>query len=172
MNLDLPGGVSVRPFRSEDADAVARHANDPGIGENIRDGFPSPYLLEHAEGFIAHVNGAERVTTFAVCVDGAAAGCLGFTFGDNVNRYSAEVGYWLGRAFWGRGIMSAALRAGSEAFFDAFEAHRIHAEPFAFNTASVRVLEKAGFEREGVMKRSAFKGGKLVDQWVYAKFRP
>lgn len=83
-------------------------------------------------------------------------------------RASAEVGYWLGEQFWGRGIMTEVLRAVTEQAIHRFGIHRVYALPFAENVASARVLEKAGFTREGTLRRSALKDGRILDQAIYA----
>jgi len=89
-----------------------------------------------------------------------------------VERVGAEIGYWLGVPFWGRGIMTAALQAvTAHAFREHPELRRIWAVPFAWNPASMRVLEKAGYRAEGRMRESAVKDGKIVDQMLYAILR-
>jgi ribosomal-protein-alanine N-acetyltransferase len=163
------GVVRVRRFTPADAPSVARHANNPKIGVNLRDGFPYPYRVEDAQAFIGNL--PEDLNVFAVEVDGEAAGCIGFTFGTNIHRFVAEVGYWLGEAHWGKGIATAVLASATGAMFANHELHRIHADPFAWNAASIRVLEKAGYVFEGRKRCSAFKEGKVADQVLYAKIR-
>lgn len=90
--------------------------------------------------------------------------------GDDIERVSAELGYWLGRRFWGRGVMSEAVPAVTRWALASLGLHRVFAVPFAHNAASVRVLEKAGFTREGLMRRSAVKDGLIQDQWLYAAY--
>ena len=111
---------------------------------------------------------AQPVTSFAIIVSGAAVGGLGFELKTDIERYSAEVGYWLGEAFWGRGIATAALKTATQYALKTYGLNRIFALPFSENLASIRVLEKTGYRREGVMRRSAFKNGRFLDQAIYA----
>jgi RimJ/RimL family protein N-acetyltransferase len=85
---------------------------------------------------------------------------------------SAEIGYWLGERFWGRGIVTEALVAMTRHAIETHELTRVYAVPFAWNTASCRVLEKAGYVLEARLRRSAIKDGQIVDQLQYAFIAP
>jgi [ribosomal protein S5]-alanine N-acetyltransferase len=174
LPLDLGvAGAAVRPWRMEDAAEIVRHADDRRVWRNLRDRFPHPYGLEDARRFLSPiVEAAGPPTLFAIEVDGRAAGGIGYEIGEDVERVGAEIGYWLGTAFWGRGIATAAVRATTAYALGAHpELRRIYALPFAWNPASARVLEKAGFQREGTLRQSAVKDGRIVDQWMYARLR-
>jgi ribosomal-protein-alanine N-acetyltransferase len=171
MELALPTGV-VRAWQPADVASLARHANDRRIWLNLRDRFPHPYSEADAEAFIAMATGMSPVTFFAIAVDGEAVGGIGYTLHEDVERVSAEIGYWLGTPFWGRGIVTAALGALTRHAFDRHaDLRRIYAVPFVWNSASVRVLEKAGYRLEGRMRQSAIKDGKVTDQLLYAILR-
>jgi RimJ/RimL family protein N-acetyltransferase len=164
--------VTIRPFRSGDAEPLARHADDREVWLGLRDLFPHPYAIDDARRFIAFAAGMMPPTFFAIDVDGAFAGGIGYTPRTDVERIGAEVGYWLGREFWGRGIATAALRLLTvHAFAAQPELQRLFAVPFASNGASARVLEKAGYTREGVLRRSVIKDGRVQDQFMYAILR-
>jgi RimJ/RimL family protein N-acetyltransferase len=167
MNLDC-GPCVVRSWQVGDEDSLARHANDRDIWLNLRDRFPHPYTRADAEHWIRFALGQQPATNFAIAVAGEAVGGIGLMLHDDVERCSAEVGYWLGRAFWGRGIVTAALRRLTAHAFPAYSLTRIYALPFADNAASIRVLVKAGFRFEGRLRRSAVKDGVVRDQVVYA----
>lgn len=154
----------LRSFRPSDAPSLALHANNRRVWINLRDRFPHPYALEHAEEFIHAVTTTPPESHFAIVVDGAAAGAIGLMFQDDVYRRSAEVGYWLGEPFWGRGIVTEALRTITEWGFERFDLCRIYACVFEWNPASVRVLEKAGYEVEGRHRKAVTKDGHTVDQ--------
>ena len=162
--------VMLRPWRPEDAPSIARHADDPQVAANLRDVFPCPYQLSDAEEFIRLCRAAEPEQ--AIVVDGQAVGSVALTRGTDVCRRSAELGYWLGRAFWGRGIMTKAVEEMCRTGFEAWDIVRIYAEPFAHNAGSRRVLEKAGFALEGVMRCGIWKNGRLRDYCMYALLRP
>ena len=170
MQLDL-GRYGVRSFRESDAAELARHANNRKVWLQLRDRFPHPYTIDDARGFIAFARGANPETAFAVTVDDLPVGSIGAVLGQDVERCSAEVGYWLGETHWGRGIATRALVGFTEYAFTAYEVERLFAVPLATNTASCRVLEKAGYRLEGRMRRSAVKDGVVQDQLLYAILR-
>jgi RimJ/RimL family protein N-acetyltransferase len=171
MELTLPVGA-VRAWRSADAPSLAHHANDRRIWRNLRDRFPHPYGLSDAEAFLTMALAMTPPTYFAIAVDEQAVGGIGYTLHDDVERVSAEIGYWLGAEYWGRGIMTAAVRGVTRfAFSQHHDLCRIYAVPFDWSTASVRVLQKAGYRLEGRMRRSAIKDGQVTDQLLYAILR-
>jgi ribosomal-protein-alanine N-acetyltransferase len=158
----------VRSWAMSDVDALARCANNRKIWLNLRDAFPHPYTKHDAREFIRSVRERAPETTFAIAVDGEAAGSIGFILHRDVERVSAEIGYWLAEPFWGRGITSEALIAVTRHAVAAHGLTRIFAVPFAWNTASCRVLEKAGYVLEARLRCSAIKDGRLTDQFQYA----
>jgi len=158
----------IRPWRLSDATAIARHADNPKIGRNLRDGFPSPYTVTDAESFIQRAMELQPLCRFAIVVEGEAAGSIGFTLHANVERVGAEIGYFLGEAHWGKGIATDAVRAVTAYAIRAHGLTRVYAVPYAWNPASFRVLEKAGYACEGRMRRSAVKDGDIIDQLLYA----
>jgi RimJ/RimL family protein N-acetyltransferase len=169
---DGPGSTVIRGWRHGDAAALAKLADDRAIWLGLRDLFPHPYGIGDALEFIAMAERMDPQTFFAIEVDGALAGGIGYTRRPDVERVGAEVGYWVGRAFWGRGIATAALRLlTAHAFAAEPELRRLFAVPFVTNIASARVLEKAGYSREGTLRQSAIKDGRVLDQWMYALVR-
>ena len=167
MRLELDTCV-VRSWRLDDAESVARHANNRAVWIHLRDGFPHPYGREDAAAFLATVLQQTPERTFAIEVDGEASGSIGITPGTDVERIGAEVGYWLGEPFWGRGVVSEALHAVTRHVVETHGLRRVWAVPFATNVASARVLEKAGYVREARMRQSAIKDGQVLDQYLYA----
>src|SRR5690606_1724188 len=135
---------------------------------NLRDRFPHPYTAADAEWWIGHASNRHPPTSHAIEVDGEAAGDVSLTLHEDVERVSAEIGYWLGESFWNRGIMSAAVRAITRYGFSEFSLTRIYALPYASNVASHKVLERSGYTREAVLRRSAIKEGIVLDQVLYA----
>jgi len=169
LEIDLgPGLGMLRPLRRSDAKSVARHANDRAIWLNMRDRFPHPYTRADADAWLRHVERLRPGANFAIAVDGEAVGTIGLSLGDDVMHRSAELGYWLGREFWGRGIATAAVAAFTGHAFAAFDVCRLQAYVFEWNRASMRVLEKAGFAREGRLRKSVTKDGKTIDSFLYA----
>ena len=171
MQLTLETCV-VRSWQLRDTASLVAHANNRRIWENLRDRFPYPYLKSHGQDFIRRVLAAQTQTSFAIDVGGDAVGGIGFMLHDDVERVSAEIGYWLGEAWWGRGICTEALRAVTGYAIEHHGLTRVFAVPYAHNTASQRVLEKSGYALEGRMRRSAVKDGVIVDQLLYAFVTP
>jgi ribosomal-protein-alanine N-acetyltransferase len=168
----LPLGVCVvRDWTAADVPSLVRHANNRNVWINLRDKFPHPYTEAHARDFLAHVRQQNPVTVWAIEVDGYAAGAIGLMMLSDVERVSAEIGYWLGEAYWGRGVATATLRAVTTEAFRRFDLHRIFALPFGDNVGSIRVLEKAGYSLEGRMPDSAIKNGVVRDQWMFGAYR-
>jgi RimJ/RimL family protein N-acetyltransferase len=172
MDFELqPRVCLVRELRPDDAASLARHGNNRKVWLNLRDLFPHPYMEAHAAGYIAHVRNRPEILSFAIDVDGDAVGGISLRRGEDIERYTAELGYWLGEDFWGRGITTEAIRQITERGFGLHGLIRIFAVPFTRNTASCRVLEKNGYAREGVMRKSAYKDGVVEDQYLYAALR-
>jgi RimJ/RimL family protein N-acetyltransferase len=134
--------------------------------------FHHPYTKQHARDFIRTTRQRTPETLFAIAVDGEAIGGIGFVLHPDVERVSAEIGYWLAEPFWGRGIATEALTAVTRHAIEAHDLTRVYALPFAWNVPSCRVLEKAGFVLEARLRRSAIKDGVVTDQMQYAFIPP
>jgi len=159
----------VRQWRMQDADALVRHADNINVARQLRDRFPHPYTRANASMFLKAATSAAEPSNLAIEVEGEAAGAIGYVPGIDVERYSAEIGYWLGESYWGRGIVTEALLLMSEHVFTTVNLLRLFALPFADNAASARVLEKAGFVREAILRSSSVKYGQPRDQALYAR---
>lgn len=167
MQLTLKS-CQVRSWRTADAEPLARHADNRKIWLNLRDAFPHPYTNHDAREFIRSVRHRAPETTFAIAVGEEAIGSVGFVLRHDVERVSAEIGYWLAEPFWGRGIATEVLVAATDYAITTHQLTRVYALPFAWNAASCRVLEKAGYLLEGRLRRSAIKNGTITDQLQYA----
>ena len=159
---------TVRSWRPDDAASLVRHANNRNVWRNLRDRFPHPYTSADAEAWLRLMSETVPETNLAIDVGGAAVGGIGFTIQEDVYRRSAELGYWLGEEFWGRGITTEAVRAVTTHAFATHDLCRLYAGVFEWNAASARVLEKAGFVCEGRLRRSVVKDGQIIDQFLYA----
>ncbi len=159
----------VRPWRAADAGSLVLHANNINIARQLRDRFPHPYTRANAIAFLKHASQDEDPTNLAIDVNGEAVGGVGYVPGADVERYSAEIGYWLAEPHWGRGIVSEALTLVTDDVFDRLNMLRLFALPFADNAPSRRVLEKAGYVCEAIMRSSSVKYGRPRDQALYAK---
>jgi RimJ/RimL family protein N-acetyltransferase len=171
MRLALDRSV-VRSWEAADVASLVTHANNRKVWLNLRDRFPHPYTMHDGRTFLRTVRKALPETSFAIEVDGVAAGGIGFLLQQDVDRMSSEIGYWLGEHFWGRGIVTEALAAVTAYAIEHHGLTRLFAVPFAYNAASCRVLEKAGYVLEARLRRSAIKDGTIVDQFQYAFIAP
>jgi RimJ/RimL family protein N-acetyltransferase len=171
MRIQL-SSCTIRSWQLSDAESLQRQADNRNVSKHLRDRFPYPYRIEQARAFLDFVAKQPKPTVWAIDVGGAAVGGIGIELHSDVERVSAEIGYWLGEAFWGRGIATDALEAVTVEAFTQFDITRLYAVPFADHIASVRVLEKAGYVREGHLRQSAIKDGKVRDQLLFAAYKP
>jgi ribosomal-protein-alanine N-acetyltransferase len=153
----IEGKVRLRPLRYADREILTRLANNIKIWNNLRDMFPHPYTLEDADKFIDSVKLQEPQVTFAIEYAFSFAGVIGLVLQPDVYRKSAEIGYWLGEPFWGKGITTTAVKLATQYAFDTLNLNRLYAGVFEGNEASKRVLEKCGYQLEGISKKAVFK---------------
>jgi len=165
--------IKLRAWKTEDAPDLAVSINNKKVLDNLRDGIPYPYAEKDAVEFIDATLSAEKDSqyAFAICLDDKVIGSIGVFRKDNVHRYTAEMGYFIAEPYWGKGIMTEAVRQMCAYVFENTDIVRIFAEPYAYNDASCCVLEKAGFRFEGVLRRNAVKNGQPVDMKMYAIVR-
>ena len=170
MKLDC-GPAIVREWRRSDEASLLVHADNRKVWRNLTHTFPHPYTRADAGEWFSLLEQMAEPTHWAIEVDGAAVGGVGVKLGEGIRQKTAELGYWLGEALWGRGIATAVVRTIAPYAMDRFDLARLESPVFAWNPASMRVLEKNGFIREGVLRKSAFKDGQLIDTVVYATTR-
>ena len=164
--------ITLRPFLFDDTERLALLCNNKKIWDHVRDFLPHPYTEKDASEFIFLCRQETPQTTFAIEYRGELAGCIGLARLSDVYRLGAELGYWIGEPFWGKGIATRAVELISEYGFLQLGLERIHSGVFAFNGASRRVLEKSGFNLEGIFKRSILKNGRIWDEYRYALLNP
>lgn len=160
----------IREWQIEDAENLALVINNKKIQDNLRDGLPYPYTVEDAKEYIASMLSADKEETyaFAITVDDKAIGSIGVFRCNNIHFRSAEMGYYIAESYWGKGIGTSAVKQTCKYIFEHTDIIRIFAEPFAYNTASCHILEKAGFQCEGILRKNAIKNGVILDMKMYA----
>lgn len=160
----------IRQWKIEDAEALAQNLNNKKILDNLRDGLPYPYTSDDAREYINFVLNADKNSTFvfAITFEEKVVGCVGVFRQDNVCSKTAEIGYYLGEQYWNKGIATCAVKAACDYVFKNTDIIRIFAEPFARNIASCKVLEKAGFICEGILRSNVIKNGIIEDSKMYA----
>ena len=162
----------LRPWKMDDLDNLVKFANNSKIAGNLTDAFPHPYTREAGIAYITTFRDENPARVFAIGVEGIACGSIGVFPQTDIHCKNAEMGYWLAEEYWGRGIMTEAVRQTIAHGFRSFDICRIFARPFSTNLASQRVLEKAGMRLEGRFERSLFKNGQYLDELVYSILRP
>jgi [ribosomal protein S5]-alanine N-acetyltransferase len=158
----------IRDWQRSDEAALIAAADNRNVWRNLHHRFPHPYTQTDALQWFSWLAAMPEPTHWAVELDGAAIGGVGVDLGEGIYVKSGHLGYWLGEHYWGRGIMTAAVRAVSAYAMSRFGLARLEAPVFGWNPASMRVLEKAGFAREGILRKSVLKDGELIDQVLYA----
>lgn len=159
---------TLRPWKENDTDSLVTNANNINVARFMTDGFPHPYTVENARAFIAMATKDDPVHIFAIEVEGKAVGGIGIHPQADVMKKNAELGYWLAEAYWGKGIVTAAIKQMIEFAFSTYDITRIYARPFGNNTASQKVLQKAGFVLEARIEKNIFKNGEFLDELIYA----
>lgn len=164
---------TIRLWKQDDLEDLVGNANNINVWNNLRNYFPYPYTDEHGMEWLNKVVDAPLpALNLAIDVEGKAAGGIGIILNGDVYIKSAELGYWVGEPFWGRGVATEAVRLMTEHAFTYFDIVRLYAEVFESNKASMRVLEKNGFYLEGVRRKAVFKNGVLMDDYIWVKLRP
>ena len=163
----------IRKWELSDAKELAVALSNKKIQDNLRDGLPYPYTEQNGAEYISMVLSADEnaIFAFAITADSKVIGSIGVFRQENIHRQTAELGYYIAEEYWGRGIMTEAVKQICEYVFDRSDIIRIYAEPFAYNAASCRVLEKAGFQYEGTLRNNAVKNGKVIDMKMYARLK-
>jgi ribosomal-protein-alanine N-acetyltransferase len=157
----------LRDWDERDIPSLTCYADNPRIAATMRDLFPSPYTREDARRFITMATHPSRNLLLAIEVEGKAVGGIGIHPLEDVHRNTAEIGYWLAEPYWGRGIVTDAVRALIPVAFGTFDIIRLQAGIFSKNPASMRVLEKCGFIREAVHRDAITKNGVVMDEVLY-----
>lgn len=160
----------IKKWDLSDATDIAAAISNKKVQDNLRDGLPYPYTEQDGADYISAMLSADENETFAfaITVNFKVIGSIGIFRQGNIHRQTAELGYYIAEEYWGKGIMTEAVKQICEYVFDKSDIIRIYAEPFAYNIASCRVLERAGFQYEGTLRNNAVKNGKVIDMKMYS----
>jgi RimJ/RimL family protein N-acetyltransferase len=174
MAVSIAGrACRLRQWFGSDAEALVPLANDPYIARYLSHVFPQPYTRADADRWIREQGNAQTIAQFAIEVDGELAGGFGFLLGKGERIGTASLGYWLGKRFWGRGVMSEAVQVATQWAFDTLRVRRVWANVMEPNIGSSRVLEKAGFRLEAKMTLAICdRRGMIHDEFIFARMRP
>lgn len=158
----------LRPWRDGDQPSLVHHANNRRVWRNLTHTFPHPYTLADAQQWLTLSGADPHSLHLAIEHEGQAVGGVGAIAGHGISMGTADFGYWLGEALWGRGLATAAAAAFQQHLMQTRRFVRLQAPVFAWNPASMRVLERLGFTREGVLRSSVTKDGQVIDTVMYA----
>lgn len=160
--------MNLRPWTLSDAENLAKYANNPNVARFLTNAFPHPYTIENAQSFIEMVSAQNPTSVFAIEIDGEAVGSIGLHAQSDIMCKNMELGYFLGEPFWGKGIVTEAVKQMVDYGFQNFDITRIYARPYGNNLASQKVLEKAGFTLEARIEKNIYKNGEFLDELIYA----
>ncbi len=159
---------TLRPFNINDIESLVEYANNYKIAANLTNQFPHPYTRENGEAFIKMATEQSPPTILAIEINGRASGGIGLHIQTDIHIKNAELGYWLAEPYWGKGIMTKAVKHMVNYGFKNLNITRIFARPFGTNIASQKVLKNAGFVLEGKFKDTIYKNGEYLDELIYA----
>jgi ribosomal-protein-alanine N-acetyltransferase len=169
MEIIKANKFSIREWKWSDEESIVKNANNFNVSRNLRNHFPHPYTIDDAKNWLNKVTEQKNSTNYAISIDSVAVGGIGIILGSAEHINSAEIGYWLGEDFWYKGIMTEAVQLFTEYVFKKFQnLCRLYAIIYESNPGSIRVLQKSGFQFEGIMRKHVTKHGKTMDAHIYA----
>lgn len=160
--------ITLRPWHLDDIDDLVALANNKNIAQFMADVFPHPYTIENGKTFIGFATSNPNSKIFAIIVDNKPIGSIGLHLQTDILRKNAEIGYWLGEDYWGKGIITKAIPQIIDYGFKNMDIVRIFARIFETNKASQKVVEKCGFKLEGKYDKTLYKNGEYLDELIYA----
>lgn len=171
--MELKGdGFILRTWKEGDEISLQKNADNIKIFNCLTDAFPSPYTMDHAISWVDMMINQNPVLIFVIDVTGEVDGVIGLDPKNDVYRKTALIGYWLKEELWGSGIMPEAVKLVTQYAFEHLDFIRLQAGIFGKNPRSMRVLEKAGYQKEGVCRNAIIKNGEVMDEHIYAILKP
>lgn len=158
----------LRPWQIDDLESLVQYANNFEVAKNLTDAFPHPYTEADGKAFITMATKADPIHIFAIEVEGKAVGGIGIHPQSDIMKKNAELGYWLGEPYWGKGIITRAIKQMVDFAFKTYDITRVYARPYGTNIGSQKVLEKNGFKLEARIEKNIFKNGEFLDELIYA----
>jgi len=157
----------LRTPEKSDIDSIVKYADNFNISKLLRDRFPYPYTRSDAISWLDYLANESSEIALAISNSTELIGVIGAIPGNDVNRFTAEIGYWLGEPFWNKGITTKAVKTFCNYLFTEYQFNHLTASIFEGNTGSVKVITKAGFNLEGVLRKNVFKDNRFLDQYIY-----
>ncbi len=163
--------MNFKPHRIAFAKEFAKMKNVPEILDNGYDKTPNPFTEKDAIAYIKQHISKKPEERFLIFWNNEVAGEIGITLKEDVFRLTAEIGYFISKAFWGKGLATKAVKKMTEYAFANFDVIRIEAGVFDFNKSSMKVLEKNGYYLESVRKKAVIKKGEIIDDYIWVKLK-
>jgi ribosomal-protein-alanine N-acetyltransferase len=163
----IDSNIMLREFRDSDIEELAELCNNKKVWDNLRDYIPFPYTENDAKEFINFCKNESPQQTFAIEFNEKFVGCIGLVKQPDIYKLTAEIGYWIGEPYWGKGIATKAVRLITDYGFNKLELVRIYTGVVDYNKASQRVLEKSGFIMDCIFEKSIFKNNQIYDEYRY-----
>lgn len=163
--------IVLRPLNDKDKEDLVRLANNKKVWDNLRDIMPFPYTIDNASFFINMISQENPQMTFAIEFENQLCGVISLAPQQDIYKKTAEIGYWIGEPFWNKGIATTAVNLITEYGLGQLDLVRIHTGVFEYNTASMKVLEKCGYKKEGVFEKAVIKNGQVWNEHRYSKIK-
>jgi len=171
VHIKVDHELYLRSLENSDKGNMVKYANNKAIWENLMDGFPHPYTKKDADKWISYCLEKSKNVHLAIIYKEEYVGAIGAEFKEDIYRYSAELGYWIGEPFWGKGILTRVIKSMVPFLFKTYKINRIFGNTFPKNIGSNKVLLKNGFKKEGVLRKAAFKDGFFIDLEVFGRLK-
>lgn len=163
--------IALRKLEKTDRTTIVELINNRKIVDNLRDRIPFPYTLSDADFFIDLSEKQPVQMTFGITYNNELCGVISLVEQEDIHRLNAEIGYWIGEKYWGKGIVSEAIKQITAYGFNTLKLERIYAGVFDYNRGSMRALEKNGYALEGIHRRAVVKNDMIYDEYLYAKLK-
>ena len=160
--------INLRPWKLSDIEDLVENANNSNVAQFLTNAFPHPYTRENAESFIKMTLEQNPIQIMAIVFEEKIVGSIGLHKQADIMMKNMELGYFVGEAFWGKGIATEAVKKMTEYGFKNFDIVRIFARPFGSNIPSQKVLEKAGYKLEARIEKNIYKNNEFLDELIYA----
>lgn len=162
--------IKLRDYTQHDTQILAKLANNAHVSQYLVYTFPHPYTIEDAEFWIYKGSRLNGTITKVIEYQDEFVGSIGISPQIGWREHCAEIGYWIGEPFWSKGIATEALSKMTNHIFTTYNINKLFAPVVGPNKASMKVLEKNNFVREGILKDEVRKNDQFYDLYYYAKF--
>ncbi|MDR7088333.1 GNAT family N-acetyltransferase [Cellvibrio fibrivorans] len=162
--------LELRKFEQKDEALLVSYLNDETQTHFLSARLPQPYTNEAAQWWVN--TGSKIGVVYAIIHNGIFVGSISAIPGEFEKQKTAEIGYWVAKPYWGKGIASEALQKFTDFLFQNTDFIRLNASVFEGNLASANVLQKCGYKLEAVLEKAIYKNGMVFNEMLYSKICP